>query len=262
MRALCAALVFTTVLVWRPPWSWVRVRVTGARWPRPGRREGVVAVAGVLCLSLVLLPTAPTIVAWTLVAVAVSAGTRWRRGRARRRRTVVREECQGVIDGLVAELRTGAPPVVALQRAAADTGALGSAAVAAAGGGDVPAALVAEGRRDGAHPLAEIGRAWAVAESCGAPLSPTLEQVRETLREERELERELASGVAPARATAALMVAMPPLGLGLGSGLGVDPLHVVLTTVPGALCVAAGVGFALAGVRWIELIADGVETGS
>ncbi|MCD9154214.1 type II secretion system F family protein [Aeromicrobium duanguangcaii] len=262
MTVLCAALVFAAVLVWRPPWSWVRVRVTAARWPRPGRREGVGAVIGMLCLSLVLLPAAPTIVAWTVVAIGASAATRWGRTRARQRRTRVREECQGVIDGLVTELRSGVPPVVALQRAAADTGALGSAATAAAGGGDVPAALVAEGRRDGAHPLTEIGRAWAVAESCGAPLTPTLERVRETLREERELERELASGVAPARATAALMVAMPPLGLGLGSGLGVDPLRVVLTTVPGALCVAVGVGFALAGVRWIELIADRVETGS
>ena len=53
-----------------------------------------------------------------------------------------------------------------------------------------------------------------------------------------------------------------PLGLGLGSGLGVDPVQVVLTTVPGALCVAAGTGFALAGMRWIELIADRVEAGA
>jgi tight adherence protein B len=149
-----------------------------------------------------------------------------------------------------------------LQREAAETGALRPAATAAAGGGDVASALVAAGRRPGARPLEAVGQAWAVSESCGAPLVSTLERVREAVREEREIERELAAGVAPARATAALMVAMPPLGLGLGSGLGVDPLRVVLTTVPGALCVAAGAGFALVGMRWIELIADQVEARS
>ncbi|GAA3536990.1 hypothetical protein AFL01nite_11620 [Aeromicrobium flavum] len=261
MSLLAAVLAAAAVLVGRPPSSWVRIRVSGAAWPRPGRRELWLVIASALVASLLVLPPAPTIVAWAASAIAASTALRWTRAASRRRRTVERDRCQAVIDGLVTELRSGVPPVLALQRAAAESGALASAATAAGGGGDVASALMAEGGRPGAEPLRSVGQAWAVSEACGAPLVATLERVREALREERELERELAAGVAPARATAALMVAMPPLGLGLGSGLGVDPVEVVLTTVPGALCVAAGTGFALVGMRWIELIADRVEAG-
>jgi len=262
VSGLSAVLVALAVLVWRPPSSWVLARVRGVAVPRPGRRVLVATVAGALPLSLLSLPAAPAILVWTGAGVVVAAARRVVRARERRRRTAVREEADGVVDALVAELRSGAPPAVALERLAVESGLLAPAAVAAAAGGDVPSALVAAGSGSGAAPLADVGRAWAVSDACGAPLVRVLEQVREAAREDRELRREVASGVAPARATASLVAAMPPLGLALGTGLGVDPLSVVLTTVPGALCVAVGVACAVAGVLWIDLIADRAEAGA
>ncbi len=256
MSLLAAALVVATVLVWRPPWSWVRVRIMGIRPWRPSRRA-LPAVAGVLAgASLIALPPAPTTIAWMSLAVAATAWHRVRRARERRAESRRAEQAQLVIDLLVTELRSGALPASAVERLADEVDGMSQVAAAAASGGDIGAALVAAGRRPGASALATIGHAWAVSEACGAPLTSVLEQVRETAREDRELQRELMSGVAPARATATMMVAMPPLGLALGAGLGVDPVSVVLTTLPGSLCVSAGVGFAIAGVLWIDRIAD------
>lgn len=261
MSLLSAAFTFSAVLVWRPPWSWVGMRVLGLSPWRPSRRAVPVLAVVLMLISLLALPVAPTIVVWTASAVASTGWYRLRRARQRRDRAQLTEQTQTVIDVLVTELRSGALPATAVERLATEVDVLAPVATAAASGGDVSAAFVAIGQRPGASTLAMIGHAWAVSQSCGAPLVAVLEQVRETAREDRELERELTSGVAPARATATMMVAMPPLGLALGAGLGVDPLAVVLSTVPGALSVAAGVGFAVAGVLWIDHIADRAEVG-
>lgn len=214
------------------------------------------------CLaSLAVLPPAPTVLGWTAAAVAAAGVLRWNRARERRRRAARRDECQVVIDGLVGELRSGVPPATAVRRLEREAPVLRPAATAAATGGDIATALLGAAAPPGAEALRDVGQAWAVSQACGVALVDTLERVREAARADRELERELAAGVAPARATALLVVTMPPLGLGLGTGLGVDPLRVVLTTVPGSLCVALGVAFAIVGVLWIEGIADRVEAG-
>lgn len=259
MSALSAVLAVMAVLVGRPPWGWVRVRVDGARLRRPGRRAAIMTLGPALTASLVLLPVPTAVVVWTVLTIVATAVRRVARSRRRRAIEMVRDDAYAVVDALVAELRSGAAPATAVRRLAPESDLLAAGATAAETGGDVPAALVAVGDRPGAGPIAQLGHAWAVSDACGAPLASVLDQVRETARSDRELRRELSAGVAPARATASLVVAMPPLGLGLGTGLGVDPLHVVLTTVPGALCVAAGVAFAIAGVLWIDLVADGVE---
>lgn len=262
MSLLGALFAGLAVLVWQPPWSWVRVRVDDVAVPRPGAGSALAVVAVAVTGSLVVLPAAPVIVGWTGLVIVAVGWRRARRSHGRKRRLAVRDETQLIVDALVAELRSGAPPEIVVRRLAAESALIEPAAVVGAAGGDVAAALRAAGARPGAEPLADVGRAWAVSQECGAPLAGVLEQVRAAAREERELHRELAAGVAPARATVALVAAMPPLGLALGSGLGVDPLGVVLTTVPGALCLAAGVGCAVAGIVWIDLIADRAEAGA
>lgn len=262
MSLLGALLAGLAVLVWRPPWGWVRARVDEVEVPRPGVRSALVGVVVVVSASLAVLPAAPVVVGWTGLVIVAVGWRRARRSRERTRRLALRDETQLVVDALVAELRSGAPPEIAVRRLAAESALVEPAAAVGAAGGDVAAALRSAGERPGAEPLADVGRAWAVSQESGAPLVGVLEQVRAAAREERELHRELAAGVAPARATVALVAAMPPLGLALGSGLGVDPLGVVLTTVPGAACLAAGVGFAVAGVVWIDLIADRAEAGA
>lgn len=259
MTVLAATSVVLAVLVWRPPWEWVRLRVEVAAVPRPGRRTAALTLILAVAGSLALLPLPGVVTSWTALGIAATAWRRVVRARHRRANAAVRDEAYAIIDALVTEVRSGAPAATVLDRLAPESDLLTAAAAAATSGGDVAAALVATGELPGADPMVELGRAWAVSAACGAPLVTVLEHVRESARAERELHRELAAGVAPARATATLVAAMPPLGLALGTGLGVDPLEVVLTTVPGALCVAAGVGFAIAGVLWIDLVADRVE---
>ena len=43
---------------------------------------------------------------------------------------------------------------------------------------------------------------------------------------------------------------MPVVGLGIGAGMGGDPLHVLLHTPVGWGCLVVGVGLELAGVAW------------
>lgn len=258
--AVLAALAATgAALVVRPPGPWVLARVhplSGAVVPV---RWLIRATTPVALLTVVVLPPAPTILAWTAAAVVTTAWRRGRRLRARGEAGRMREQCAVLLDAMVSEIRSGAAPPLALARVAGEHPGWSALARVATTGGDVPAALTAAAASPGADYLAAIARAWSVSEVTGAPLGGVLERLREAAREDREIDREVAAGVAPARATATLMAGLPVLGFALGSGLGVDPLDVVLHTVPGALCVAAGTGFALAGVTWIDRIADAVE---
>ena len=66
------------------------------------------------------------------------------------------------------------------------------------------------------------------------------------------------SGLLPASVEAMLysggVAVLPLLGLGLGAGMGADPVHVLTGTVVGSLCLAGGVGLAGAGVVWVDRI--------
>ncbi len=259
MTAVSAALAAVAVLVLRPPWGWVRLRVAAARpvVGGTGLLRGILAAAVVG--SVLLLPPAPTVLAWTAAGVGATVWRRRRRHEQRRRAAARRDRCHGILDGLVTELRAGASPATAVLRLAREESALEPCATVAAHGGDIATSLVVAGRRRGQEALMTVGHAWAVSESTGAALAAVLERVRDAAREDRELEREVAAGVGPARATATLLIAMPPMGLALGAGLGVDPVAVVTTTVAGAGCVAVGTAFAMVGVLWIDGVAEQVE---
>ncbi|WP_313358258.1 hypothetical protein, partial [Microbacterium sp.] len=124
MSLVSAALTSLAVLVWRPPWGWVRVRVGGASVPHPGRRTGALVLVLTLVTSVVLFPLPMAVIAWTAAGVA---GTVWHRVAGARRRRVteaVRDEAHRVVDALVAELRSGAPPATAILRLAPETALL------------------------------------------------------------------------------------------------------------------------------------------
>lgn len=256
ISAACAA---AAALVLRPPWAWVRVRTSGLPAPRLGLGAAVGTVGAGAVGSVAVLPAAPTILAWTGAAIVATAWHRHRRSERRRRASRTRDLCQSLLDDLVGELRSGAAPPVAAARVVAERPGLGVVAAAATTGGDVAAAFSAAAAMPGAEHLGVLGRAWAISEATGAALGEVLDRVRAAAREDREIDREVTAAVAPARATATLMAAMPPLGLALGSGLGVDPVAVVTTTVAGAGCVALGTAFAIGGVTWIDAIADRAE---
>lgn len=257
----CAATVAVAVLLWWPPPGWVaRLRLGDAGVLR-ARHVGVPALglAVVAGLGPVLARPAWSVLAVTVLGAGVFAHRQVRQARARTSRHAARDECAEAIDLLAAELRAGVLPARALASLARDVPVLTVTAHAAAHGGDVAEALGLVGREPGREAYGALAGAWRVVERSGAPMADVLERLAQSVRDDTEVLREIAVGVAPARATALMMAVMPLVGLALGAGLGGDPVGFVTGTVAGALCVAAGVALACAGVAWIERIACRAE---
>ena len=161
---------------------------------------------------------------------------------------------------LAAELRAGRPPADALDRAASVAAgpfrdALQAAAATARLGGDVAAALTAPaaGRPSA---VAQVARAlaacWTVCAGTGAGLAAAVERLEEGLRADRAQQQALAAELASPRATAGLLAVLPVAGLLMAAGLGADPLHVLLHTPLGLVCLAAGLSLDAAGVWWTQ----------
>lgn len=183
--------------------------------------------------------------------------SRWRhRRRAVARRAATVELCTA----LAAELRAGAMPGDAIQRAAtAVPGVCDEVARVARLGGDVGAALVAASVRSGCGGLARVAAVWSVSQHAGAGLADGCERIADWLRDDEALRREVAAQLAGARASARLLAVLPVLGILLGSSMGADPLQVLLQTPHGLACLAAGTALASIGLWWTERLARGVE---
>jgi tight adherence protein B len=194
-------------------------------------------------------------------AALVAGGAAWLQAGARRRKRadLGRRRTFEACDALVAELRAGQPPTLALHRAAEVHQGLRAGARAGALGGDVPAALRRASTEPGWAGLTTVAAAWQVAEGSGSGLAASLQQVSVGLRTDDEVRVAVASSLAPARATARLLAVLPAFGLMLGTGLGGHPVALLLSTRAGNLLLLAGVGLALAGTAWVERLADQVQ---
>ncbi|MGA5275462.1 type II secretion system F family protein [Streptomyces cellulosae] len=187
-----------------------------------------------------------------------------------RRAAVARKERDGRADAVVAlcgalagELRAGRQPGEALLPAARDSGGLGDmqAAVLAAArfGGDVPEALTAAARQPGAEGLRGLAACWRVAVDQGAGLADGLDRLEAALRAERDQQADLRAQLSGARTTAVMLAGLPVVGLALGAALGADPLHVLLHTPSGSVCLAAGGVLEGLGLWWALRIMRGAE---
>lgn len=262
MTVVAGLFTVLAMLVARPHGGWlVRERLDLPRQGRLRPRALVVPGVGVAVLGVVLagLPPARLIVALTAGAVGLFALRQVRVERVRRRAHARRSSVAEAVGLMAAELRAGVLPQRALTGLAPDFPFLAPASRAAGLGGDVSAALRAESELAGGEQLADLSSAWFVAERSGAPLARVLDRLERAARDDREIEREVQAGVAPARATGRLMAVLPLVGLLLGSGMGADPVHLLTSTVPGALCLAAGSACACAGVGWVNRIAAAGE---
>jgi tight adherence protein B len=120
-------------------------------------------------------------------------------------------------------------------------------------GSNIPDAIVAESE---GVPTAErqawrtLATAWSVAIEAGAPLAPTLREVASSLRDLAQVQRDIAVALAAPTATARLVVVLPLVGVVFGVALGFNTLVVLLTTVPGWMCLVLGAGLVLAASRW------------
>lgn len=189
---------------------------------------------------------------------------RERRWAAERRVTAVGTLC-GTVAG---DLRAGSPPHTALAGAIEDDGwpdapELVDAArlllAAARFGGDVPEALRAAARQEGAAGLAAVAACWQVAVDGGAGLAAGLDRIAAALRAERDQRDDLRAQLAGPRSTALMLALLPLFGVVLGAGLGADPVGTLLGTPTGLACLLAGGLLEWAGLAWTGRIVRSAE---
>ncbi|MFG1915855.1 hypothetical protein [Micromonospora sp. NPDC048898] len=198
--------------------------VTRLRAPRSSRR--VLPLVGVLGGGVGALVGGPVaaVAVGGYATLAVRALLRWRANRSaeRRRRHGLDQLC-----GLAADLRAGLP----VQRA-----------IEAATDG-----------RDNSDRLRQLtAAAVRLADRTGAPLAELVERIE---ADARAADRGLAAAAAQAagaRATAWLLAALPVGGIGLGYGIGVDPLAVLLHSSVGGSCAVLAVVLQVVGLLWAE----------
>ncbi len=168
-----------------------------------------------------------------------------------RRRAVV-DYCEG----LLGELEAGQPVQVAVQRSVALWPDSAPVAAAAGLGADVPAALRAAASAPGAGALRRLAAAWELSAATGAGLTFALRQVIRTARAEQAVIARIGAELASARATARLVTILPGFVLLAAQGVGAEPWHFLLDTVPGVGCLAGGLALTAVGLRWIDAIGD------
>lgn len=175
------------------------------------------------------------------------------RARADRRRDE-RTRALTALALLAAELRSGRTQADALAAASqVASGPFGAALIAAAAaarlGGDVPAAVVADGS---AVPevLRALAACWQVCSAAGSGLAAGLERLEEGLRAAETQRRSVDAELAGPRATAGLLAVLPLGGIGLAAALGARPVHVLLHTPLGLACLLGGLLLDGAGVLW------------
>ncbi len=192
---------------------------------------------------------------------------RWRRWRGRDLRPAAPggTDVAAVAAELAALTRGGLSPVASWEAVTPGLGAdlaglaLAAAARAAASGRPVRDVLVAastgprRGRGAGAAAraqLAVLAATLGVQEATGAPVADLLDRAAAGLRADADADLARRSALAAPLATARVLVALPPLGLGLGVLVGGDPVQVLVSSPAGRWCFAVGALCAAAGWAW------------
>lgn len=257
LAAAALAAAAAAVLVALPSPGQLRFReLAPVRRAGPPRRTWPVLLPVVLPVVLlpvlVLGPVLPL-----LGAAAVLAATRV--AAARRRRTAATGERAGAVEALgalAAELGAGRTPPEALGAAAAVAAgpaadALRSAAAAAQLGGDVPSVLASPPPATAVAPtLRSLAACWSVCSSSGSGLACAVQRLEEGLRADQAQRRVVQAELAGPRATALLLAVLPAAGLLMAGALGADPLHVLLQTPLGLVCLTLGLGLDGLGLLW------------
>jgi tight adherence protein B len=235
-----------------------RPRSRGSRWA-----TGAAGIALAAALPVLVSSGGPSALFDVAGLAAVTALVGWltRRRRAdaanRRRHDAV----VGLCGALAAELRAGLPANPALLRACSEWVEFSAVARAARLGGDIPTAFRSLAERPGADGLRAIAAAWAVAAHSGASLARVLDRLVDGLRDQRAARTEVEAALAPPRATARMLAVLPVFGVALGSAMGTHPVSFLIHTGPGRACLLTGLVLALAGVAWVERLAQAAMRG-
>jgi tight adherence protein B len=227
----------------RGPWS---------RWGVPA--QGALLVAGVGLV--VVLPLRRAVLAGLLTALGVAVVRALERRRVEKEAAARRQAVVEHAEALLGELRAGLPVTTALERAVTAWPEAGPAAAAARWGASVPEALRQLGTLPGAETVTRLAAVWQLCAGSGASLAVGVGHVLETARAEQATRHVVAAELASARATARMLGVMPVMVLVAGQGLGAEPWAFLLDTLPGLACLGAGAGCALAGLWWMDRIAE------
>lgn len=173
-------------------------------------------------------------------------------GPARARRRQYAAQVQ-LLDSLAAALEAGLPVARAVAVATTRAGAgLEHPAAwqavhrAAQDGQRLAPAWRRLARVTGSPTVGSVARAWAVAESTGAPLATAVRSAAHAARERHRLERGVDVATAGARATATVLTALPVAGIGLAALLGIGPAR-LYGTVPALASLLCGLLLLLVG---------------
>ena len=202
-----------------------------------------------VAVLVVLGPVAAAVALGAGVAAARMAGARRAAAAAARERGRALEAL-AVLGG---DLRAGRAPAEALAATASvAVGGTRRALLAAAGaaelGGDVPAAL--DGPSEVPEVLRGLAACWAVCAVSGSGLAAGVERLSEGLRAADAQRRAVAAELAGPRATAALLATLPLAGMAMAAALGARPLHVLLHTPAGVVCLLLGLSLDGLGLLW------------
>ncbi|HVV23100.1 MAG TPA: type II secretion system F family protein [Pseudonocardiaceae bacterium] len=238
--------------------------------PRPGRRlrtltgrttrrlpvlrpSPLLVIGGAAVLALLGFGAG---VAIAVAAVGVTVRALWRSHRRTVGQLAAAESMVDAVHGVVAELRSGAHPVVAAESAARDARAPADAvltAIAATArlGGDLTASLHRVGTPVLAPVLRPLVQAWSLAQRHGLPLADVLDAVRRDVAERLKFARRVRARMAGPKASGTVLAVLPLLGVLLGEGMGARPSHVLLATPVGQTLLAVGTSLICAGLYWI-----------
>ena len=266
MLSVSAALMAVAVLVWPVRHAPHRLRALLPVERQPKRRRhlprptsAVLAIVGACVGWSVLGPGG----AMANAVLCMTCWHRWHARRSHRRRTQAAEGMVGALGSLVSELRVGAHPATAAERAAVDAEPLAAKAMATVAstarlGGDVDRALVrsASSEPSLAGVLGQVGRAWRLATRHGVPLAEVLDSVRRDLDQRLQFSRQVHARMAGPRASAAVLAVLPELGVLLGESMEAHPLHVLADTPIGQVLLAAGALLICGGVLWSAKLTD------
>lgn len=221
---------------------------------------------------LIIIGTAATAAFATFgigVAIATAVGgctarALWRSHRRLAGQLASAEAMSDAVQGMVAELRSGAHPVVAAESAAKDAreparAVLTAVSATARLGGDLTTTLhrCATERPTLAPVLQPLVQAWSLAQRHGLPLADVLDAVRADIADRVRFAHRVRARMAGPRASGAVLAVLPLLGIALGEAMGAHPLHVLLFGALGQALFAVGTVLICVGLYWITRLTSG-----